>query len=394
MSAVTFTHKVMIDGTDVAGITLAGATITHGSTGNATVAEPASAYLELISHDAAGNLVADYPEYTFGAGIPSGFVDPYHDRYEGGQSRLKMRAPVVVGVETPTGFIDPYVDSYDGGFESVRFTGYITALDVTPGLVIVTAVNALEALSRITVSPAGWPAELDTERAARIAAAAGIDHLRINGDPTHTVAAVPADDTSEPSAWQLLTQLAEDADALLYADRLGNVHYRTLTAHGGSTVHASPAATLLDGLQLTQELGTVVNDVKVTYGDTPVTVQAVNAASVADYGRRVKAMRVEVADATAAQAIADRVVAAYAQPSWRLTSSTVNLKLAARDDTTFPTGVGELLDLDLDDELTIGQLLPAMPVEEMTARIVGYIETLDPHAWSLSFTLDPRRRIA
>ena len=390
--SVDFAHRVVIDGTDVAGITLAGATITHGATGTSVVAEPASAYLELISHDAAGGLVADYPEYSYGAGVPSGFRDTYGDTYEGGASRLRLGAPVEVASTTPTGFADTYTDTYDGGFESVRFTGYITALDVTPALVIVTAVNAVEKLTRVAVSPAGWPAELDTERAARIATAAGVDHLRVNGDPTHTVSAVAADDSSTPTAWELLSKLAEDADALLYADRAGHLHYRTVTAHGGSTVHASPAATLLDGLQLTQELGTIVNDVTVTYGDPAVKLEAERGSSVADYGRRSKAISADVVDEAAAQAIADRQLDAYAEPSWRLTAATVNLKLAARDDPAFPMRVSELLDLDLDDELTIGELLPAMPVPMLTARVVGYTETLDPYAWALSFTLDPRRR--
>jgi hypothetical protein len=391
VSSAVFAHRVLVNGLDVAGITLAGATIHHGATGSSTVAEPATAYLELVSADAAGNLLVDYPEYTFGDAIDSGFVEEYRDKYEGGATKLVMRAPVQIVTGTPTGFTDLYVDTYDAGFDSVRFTGVITSIDVTAGLVTITAVNAVEQLARVILEHAGWPAEADTARAQRIAAAAGVTGLVVDGTATHTVAAVAAD-AKPATAWQLMAKLAEDADALLYADRLGVLHYRTLSATQGSTVHAAPSATLIDDLRMTQQLGDIVNTVTVTYGDPPTDVVTDDNASIAAYGVRARAVSADVVDNVGAGGIAQRILADYKEPAWRMTAATVNLMLAARSDTHHPSKVTELLDLDLDDAVTVGELLPAWPLRDYTARIVGYVETLDPIDWRISYTLDPRRR--
>ena len=72
MSRTTFEYRVSIDGTDVAGITLAGGSIQYGATGVGEAPSPTTAHLTLISADAAGDLVATYPGISWRGGIPSG----------------------------------------------------------------------------------------------------------------------------------------------------------------------------------------------------------------------------------------------------------------------------------------------------------------------------------
>ena len=385
---VDFTLRALIDGTDVSGITLVGASISYGTTETGKTPEPSSAYLELISADVAGDLSATFPEFTFGNAIPSGFVDTFAANYGGATTKLSMGAPVSIVASTPTGFEDTFSATYDAGYDSIRFTGYITALDVTPSIVTVTAVSPIEALTRILVDPSGWPSESDIDRVARIATAAGLT-IRVEGTATHTV--LPFDvDEKETSVWSLLDKVATDAGALFYANRLGEMIYRTVNATvGKSLVTLAAGATLIDDLTMTQEIGRVVNSLEVSYGDPKATVTVTDAASIAAYGERTGRLSVNVASTTDAQAAADRYLERRSEPVWHMRAATVNLKLAKTASPGYPANVTAILDVDLDDDVTLPQLLPASPMHEYTSRVVGYDETLDPYQWSITYRMNP-----
>lgn len=378
---VAFRHTVEVSGIEVQGITLAGATITYGASQPFTQPEPSSAHLELVTSDAIGD-ADDYPGFTYGAAIPSGFIDEYHDKYEGPDPQLEVGAPVAIIARTPSGFIDRYVDDYLAGYESTRFVGVIAALDYTPGLVAVTAVSNVERLRRITVSPAGFPLETDTARVTRIATAAGVP-ITIEGPDSATILPAKADANPE-HAWTLLAKVADDSDAILYGDRGGRVIYRTRNAPPrGPAADIYPGATLVDSLKMTRELGTVTNDVTVKAGT--IVAQVEDADSIARYGRRARSWNIDT-DETSARDFAARRLARYKSPYWHMPTAEAVIELAK---TQGGSAVAAILDADLDDEVLLPMLLPASPVPSYASRLIGYTERIDPYEWRFTISLDP-----
>lgn len=382
-----FRHSVTIDGADIAGIVLAGATIDYGVKRDGENPSPASAYMTLISADALPNIADKYPGFSWGDRIPSGFVAEWVDEYEGGLPRLDIGTRVTIDASTPTGFQEAWSDTYDGGFDSRRFTGLVSAIDVLPASVTLTAVAESESLTRVLVDPSGWPQEAEDARVQRIASAAGIS-VEYPGASTATIAATRATETPRP-AWTLLTEIAATCDAVLYANRTGEIIYQSRTV-SGSTTDLTPAATLLDGLQMTTEAGAVVNSVTVEYGppDARAKVTAEDAASISKYGKRERAVSTVLANVTDAQAKADRELAAYHVPVWHMPTATFSLRLAELRG-AFPTYLQEILQLDLDDSVRLPDLLPASPLPEYTSRVLGWREVLDPLAWTLTYSLNP-----
>lgn len=384
-----FRHTVIIDGADLAGITLAGASINYGVTRDGEAPTPANAYLTLVSADAVPNIADDYPGFTWGDRIPSGFTPEWSDRYEGGLPRINLGSPVSINAATPTGFSEAWSDTYDGGFDSTRFTGIITAIDVQPATVTITAVTAAEALTRVMLDPSGWPAETETARVNRILAAAGVTGANVQGTSTIQIAANPATETAA-SAWSLLSALSIACDAVVYTDRAGVITYRTRTAAPGTVTDLVPGATLLDGLTMTTEIGAVANSLTVEYGpkDARVKLAMDDAASVAAYGKRDMAVSVPFVNEADAMDKGNRVLMHYANPVWHMPRVSINLR-AAEIRGAFPSYLQEILELDLDDAVNLPDLLPASPVPSYLSRVLGYREVLDPYAWTLTFALNP-----
>ena len=102
-----------------------------------------------------------------------------HQRASGG-------APVTVRVAIKTGYVDTLKPNYRAGFDATRFTGVITSIDYTPGLIGITAVDLAEALNRVDPGPAAWPEETEPARVERILNAAGM------GWPAHRSLAAAA----------------------------------------------------------------------------------------------------------------------------------------------------------------------------------------------------------
>ena len=388
MARTTFEYRVSIDGTNVAGITLAGGTIQYGASGVGEVPSPTTAHLTLISADAAGDLVATYPGISWRGGIPSGFVTKYADKYEGVLSALKTGAPLVIGVATESGYVDVFDASYSAGFDSVRFSGHIVAIDYQPGTVTITASDEIEKLTRYKIDTALWPAESELERLHRIVTAAGISSYSPIGSSSIVVRATDADE-KPATPWQLLTELAESCNSVVWVHRSGLLTYRTASDIPLTTYILPADVTLLDALTMTSELGDIVNTVTVEYGDSNgssrPSVSASDAASIAAYGKREGAKRsIIVQDAADAQRYADQLVAAYKDPRWHLPAVEAHLKLARKDG-----DIGQLLTLDLDDILELPRLLPASPEASYASRVLGYTEALDPEEWIVSYVLDP-----
>lgn len=386
---IRFDAVVRLANTDIAGITLAGGTITHGANAPGETPTPSTAYLTLITTDANGALVDAYPEMGWGDRVPSGFEETYVDYYEGGSARIAIGAPVRVAVVTPTGFVDEYVDGYVAGFESTRFVGTVTAIDYRPATVNVTAIADSERLTRVKLNASAWPAESEVDRVTRIATDAGIA-VEVVGESTATIA--KGRDGNYASAFDLLRKVADDCDALFYTTRGGVVTYRTRDAVTGKvTVDLEPSATDVDSLTMTQEAGRIVNAVTVEYpdpngtGNLSTTVE--DQTSIARYGRRERNLSVELAPVDAI-AKANRVLTNSKDATWLLPVANYILPLL-RDLPAFPENVGGLLDVDLDDEVRLPVLLPGSPVESYTSRVVGWVETLSRTEWAINWTLDP-----
>lgn len=388
-----FTPTVTIDGTNIAGIVLRGATITRGKSDPDVNPTPSTAYLELVTADADPTVSVDFPEFSYGEGVPSGFRSDYRTTYEGGETKLVAGTDVVIGITTPSGFRPDYVAAYAGGYEGTRFAGVVTALDYRYRTIALTAVDSSEPLARIMVDPSSWPVEDEVDRADRIATAAGIT-LDIVGTSGRDVTAVDADQ-SPRSARALLDELADSNDALLFTTRDGVLTYRTRDAvTGHATVTIPPSSTMRDALVMTQELGRIVNRVTVEYGPPASgvrpTVTVDDADSITAHGVREGSTIIttlnDVADATA---YANRVLDHYATVTWHMPSAPVNLLLAEADETL---GVGQLeaiVELDLDDDVLLPDLAPAAPLFSYASRVLGYVETLDRHAWTLALSMDP-----
>jgi hypothetical protein len=388
---VQFAHKVLIDGGEVQRITLAGATINYGTRSAGESMVPANAYMTLISYDAAAGVIADFPEFSFGAGVTSGMVREYRPKYEGGETKLVVGAPVEIRTTTPSGMVRSYSATYDGGFESTRFTGVITAIEYTPSSISITAVSMAESLTRVFLTPASWPVESETDRVTRISQAADIP-IDIEGTTTATVTAT-SDKPTRVSAYAMLIDLAKDCDALLFARRDGEIVYRTRNAvTGHTTVDLDPGATLLDNLTMTSELGDVINKVTATYGPPDAqgvrpTFTIVDDRSFTDFGERALTVDLQLEQETDARTYVNRVLDRSADPYWHMPTATVNMNLARLKG--FPGGVQDILDLDLDDDVRLPRLLAGSPVPSYLSRVLGYQEYLDPRDWSITFSLNP-----
>ena len=365
---------------DIAGMVLSGATIDYGASSTGEPPSPTVAHLELITVDAAGDLAQTYPGISWNGGIPSGYVDEFEDVYAGALSALNVGATVTVRIATDSGYVDRFESNYRAGFDVTRFSGIITALDYTPALVGITAVDLSEKLTRVELDPAAWPEELEIDRVNRILGLVGITGTIHGTSPVILRAGV---NTRRQTAWRHLVDTAVAGESIVWVDREGDLVYRTALGLPDTTYVAPPGATLLDPLRMSSELGDVVNALELEYG-TDQFITSEDATSIAKYGRREKKLEEELADTVQAQKWADDYIAARRDPQWHMPNASVHLGLANSDG-----AVASLLNVDLDDVLELPTLLPASPVLSYASRVIGYSEILDPNQWLISYVLDP-----
>lgn len=377
---------VKIDGGDVAGITLVGASISYGRRTVDEQPAPTSATLTLLTPDASPHIADDFPD--FGPGdfaARSGFVQAWEERYVGANSRLTIGATVVLEANLPGGFVQEWETDYTGGSQLRRFTGRITSLDYSFGTVRVTAVDALETLARISVET-NRPSETDVQRAQAWAALAGIT-LTIDGDHSVPLLAV-----EKPSTSNALTQLystARESGAIVYADRFGKVHYRTRTAAVNPTTTLPGEYTILDSLSMKAELGEVINRVEVEWGlEDPVSkkrpiVKREDADSIQRFGVFSERRSTQLSTEAAAIELAERVITNEHLPLYAMPEAQVTL---VKDD---PTVIDMIAELDLDDRVKVGPLPVGAPSQSYTARVLGYVEEAAFPDWLVTYQLAP-----
>jgi hypothetical protein len=366
---------VLIAGERAEGVVLNGATITYGRQFSEQAATPASAYLTLVPLDATKSLRDLYPGMGF-VKSDAGYVDTYDDVYGTLATKLVLDADVVLKV-------------YDGTQESIRFKGRVSALDYRPDGIAVTLVSYAEALTRVTLLPAAWPSESEVARVQRIADDSGVP-IVIEGANTATIASYPTGDT-RVSVWELLSRLAEDCNAVLYANRNGDVVYRTRAADFGLTmVSLAPQGVLADQLEMTQETGSIRNYIEVDYPDgsgNQATITVKDDASIATYGKRMWSGSVLLAKESA-QAYAERVLALWKDPHWLMPEATVVVPLSQYTG-PMQQDLNALVGIDLDDEVGLPVLPDNAPVDTYMSRVLGWRESLDEWAWTIQFSLDP-----
>lgn len=382
-----FHWKALVDGTDVAGLTVSGGTITYGRSSVFDQPGLPVAVIELISKDDNPVLAARWPEFGLGEhSMPSGFTDLYSATYAGPKSRITLQAPLQVIAQTESGFSDTYVDTYSGD-SFTRFTGALQAIDYSWDRIRLTATPTVEAWNRIDVGATDavttLPAETDTARVSRYVTEAG-QTITVDGTAGPTVIAVPASTAARPLLGQL-EDIAQQTGGLLYIDRDGDVHYRTKNWTPPATVTLPAVMTLRDSLTMALELGTVVNTITVQYGDADplATVTAVDTASVTAFGTRDATYTTMISGSTAAQAYADMLLAATTA-EWTL--PTVELRI---DFTPDDATISDLLAIEQGTPVTVPQLLPGAPVPDIDSTVLGYTENVSSTDWSLAFHLAP-----
>jgi hypothetical protein len=367
---------VLIQGKRADNVVLNGATITYGRQFPEQAPVPASAFLTLVPLDATPSLADLYP--GLGYVLLDRYHDTYDDLYEQDKSDIGLGSLVELKV-------------YDGVAESIRFKGHVAAVDYRPEGIALTLVSQAELLTRVTLLPAAWPSESEVARVERIASNAGVT-ITIEGANTATIAPYPTGD-SRVSVWDLLSKLAQDCNAVLYANRNGDIVYRTRAADTGRMmVSLVPQGVLEDQLEMAQETGSIRNHVEIDYpdGQDTKTITVSDPASIAQYGKRMWSDSVLLA-APSAQSYAERVLALWKEPYWLMPQATVVVPLAELDlGPGLPPGdLRALMEADLDDEVRLGTLPRNAPVQAYSSRILGWVEQLDQWAWTIQFSLDP-----
>lgn len=381
-----FTWRVAIDGADIAGLVPDGeATIEYGRQQETEQPTPTTATITLITPDApdyTAQMGSLYPEFTLGdQAIKSGFVDPYEDRYEGALTRVRLNTPVVIGADTPSGFRDEYVDGYNDGLNLTRFTGHIVAIDYGWDRIRLTCISALGALTRQNTLLNNLPAETDVARVARIAPT-----ITIEGQPSVDLAAIPDDPNTKPvDVYRALVNIAEDAQAVVWDKRDGSIGYRSRFGWTPAKVTLPPEATLMEPLEMTAELGLVINQVAVEFGPKTAreTVTLNDSDSITLYGLRDATYSTALATQQDAEDYAQDMLTRYSRPHWSMPAAEVNLGM------TTDKAIAAVAALDLGDEVTVPHLLPGSPMTSYTASCLGYSESLSPTDWTMTIHLTP-----
>jgi hypothetical protein len=386
---VAYKWSVMVDGTDVAALVPDGsAVINYGRQDVTDPFQPTMATIELITRDA--------PDYTTAMGAAlvefhlgdhsqvSGFTDTYAATYDGALSRITLGANVDITTGLPTGFTDTYEAGYTSGDDKVRFAGEVVAIDYSPDRIMLTAAHPMEALARMNVYTDGLPVESDVDRMDRFLP--GTLHHNV-GDYVTLVATEAVDPATgqrpQTNVLAAMSQVADEAYGVLYGTRNGEVAYLNGTYGGGKTVELPADATFSEPLQMTAEIGEVVNSVFVVYGpDTArVTEHFQDAASIAVYGEREIHLDTALNDAASAAKVATDILTRCARPIWKMSGAEVNLSLLN------DAGQYQVSSVDIGDTVRLPKLLPGSPTPAYQAQCLGYTEIISHLAWTVTFYL-------
>jgi hypothetical protein len=387
-----FSIGVRIDGDDVGPLILAGGTIDYGREDLFEQPPGPVCELDLFTRDGHPLMPASWYEFGTGEwGSGSHFTDEWSDTYVGAPSRLVLGAPVWVSATTDTHFTDEWSDVYVGE-EHRRFTGRIQAIQYERERIHVTAVTDLEWMARIGVETA--PSVLmdsgqDTDRVADLVnetvAEAGVPvPLELEGDPGLTLRAMGSDDYPY-CLLAALQSIADDCDGLLYANRLGQVHYRSRN-WTPATYTLPPGIVDADAVDMGLELGLVENRVTVEYGTAGYFVTATDSASVTTYGPRNGRYATNLDTSTDATNHARTILNAL-EAQWLMPEVTLCMYLATDAQVT------EICALELGDVITVDDLPAGAPVPTLDAQILGYTEYLSSADWEIELHLGPTYEI-
>lgn len=387
---MTFTWTVRMDGTDIAGLTIEGATIDYGRASLFDQPGGPVAVLELLTKDAFPDYTGQWPEFDLGGwSMPSHYVEPYADIYVGATSRLVIGAPVEIQADTTSHYTEPYIDTFEGA-SLRRFTGKVQAIDYTPGLIQVTCTTQAESWGRQLVggtdNSTTIPSETDVARVQRFCTEAGAT-IQIDGPPGPTLCPIPPKTEARPLIEQL-RDIAQDTLGLIYVDRDNVVHYRTGAEIPANVTQLPPGAVLVDPIRMSLDLALVRTRVLVTYGEEHATtkerpVEVVeDTAQSALYGVRDYKVDTQLLNQADAHAFGLAVLS-WLDPAWNMPSIAVRLDLA-----TDPQ-IADIAAVEQGELLEATALLSGAPVPTYTAPCLGYTETLSADDWAIEYHLAP-----
>jgi hypothetical protein len=393
---------VRIDGVDVGPIVEEGGTIEYGRLSTFEQPEPPQCTLTFLTPAAAPQVPAMWPEFGHGEWSTASGFRPIHDTdddYIGGAVKIYIGAPVWVAATTDSGFSADHdtQDIYDGA-EYRRFTGRVVGIDWTTDRVVVTSVADIEQWSRVAMmafsdptfmasgDPPPWPdIEPDTVRAAWLAAQTpSPSTLHIDGAPGFDVAQYRQEDIPLCLA-PALQDIARSTGGLFYADREGRAWFRSRNWTPPSILRIPPEITDYYAFGMELELGTVENDVTVTYREdtsSDGSANEVDAGSVTRYGTRQGMYDTILADSDAAHTRATEILAALT-PAWDMPEVTLHMRLATDEN------ISDLVEIDLGHHVRIPYLPVGSPVPSHDAQVIGYTEHLSTSAWEIELHLAP-----
>jgi chitodextrinase len=382
---------VRIDGHDVGLLVLAGGTIDYG---RSTVFEQPGAptcHLTLFTQQGYPQNPAAWFDYGVGTwGDPSHFV-PTHDTddtYAGPRNALYVGAPVWVSATTSSHFVPTHdTDDIYAGSEFRRFTGKVDAIEYGYYAVDVVCSGTLEEWARVGIvepptTPIGGAA--DSVVAADLATLTPSPTvLHIQGDPgPGMIEYVSAD--YPLCLLPTLQQIADDADALLYQNREGNVTYRT--RNWAPPIEYTVPSGIIDAetLAMTLELGDMQNSVMVECGTSVPRAMGMSddAASIAQYGLRAGLYTTALADNFDASAHAATIIIRTA-PAWHMPDLDLHMNLATDRD------VFDICQLEQGVWVIVNDLPTGAPVPYYTAHVLGWTEDLSSNEWVITMHLAP-----
>lgn len=374
---VTFGWQVILDNQDVTPLVLDGESrIRFGRRSVTDPAAPIYGTLKILSSDVNASLDANYPQ--FGIGPQGQWEDVYVDDYSGAGSRITLGSSAIVNVANETGWVDEYVDDYATGAGHRRLTGYVSAIEYdAPYTLTLTIASKWEELTRYQV-PGPYPRELASERMLTL----GADTVEYGDDY------IVIETQARQTAWEAMTTVAQSTGGLLYCDTENVIHYREAGAYTPQEMTCPDCAVLIGSFTMTTNLGSVQNTAVVTYGDPRNTVEATNTESVTTYGTREARVDSILSEQADAQVVANNAVALAEAPGWALPDVEIIMNQLSQEQQN------EVAALSLDDILNVGPLLPGAPQQNVTARVLGYDETISATNWIVTFHLAPENQLA
>jgi hypothetical protein len=175
------------------------------------------------------------------------------------------------------------------------------------------------------------------------------------------------------NAYSLASQVANSAGGVIYETADGRVAYQEAELRTDKTDFLEiPANVILaSGLQTTESLGDIANDITIGYGSS-LSVNGIDQNSIDTYGRLAASVSTVLADLTSANTLLDYYLNTKSTPRKMFTQLTLGVHLdtmenALRDD---------LLDVQMSTGLTTNVLPPSIYPDRFSGFVEGYTWTI------------------